>query len=491
MSTEAPRLRKRAKLILAKFFLFILVYQKLKKVCVYFVKKFFVFVLDCLFLLYSIIANLFSAVFSQPCLFCSRSMAPEMFLNNESSQAATSKNNTINEQSDLLEVLFQNMNDNAKPCKTYNLEQQIFDYDISSFFILHTNISSLQTHFDDFKEFLSNFSHPPYLILISETRIHLNPILNIEISNYTFTHVPSPTRAGGVMAYIWKELNFTVNDRLSLNIDGCDDLWLDGDIPGLKNNYTFAVIYRHPWNNHSTFLEALDSSMQALNSKGNKAVLLGDININLDSDVNVPHLTDYSHIIQSNAFLSLIDQPTRITSFSQTVIDHILTNDSVSTLIPGVTRYKLADHYPTFCIIFNFNFKYPRKESLFTFRKLASVNQNNFCNGLFSSLSPLHDRSTLACGNDLSPNAFNDHFTQVISAISAVIDKHAPLQKASRRQKRIQRNPWLSKGILTSIKQKQTLYRTHFLNGDALSINFFKTYSNKLTRVKSLSKKMY
>ena len=164
----------------------------------------------------------------------------------------------------------------------------------------------------------------------------------------------------------------------------------------------------------------------------------------------------------------------------------ILINDSVSTLTPGVGRYKLAYHYPTFCIISNSNLKYPRKEFLFTFRKLASVNQNNFCNDLFSSLSPLHDRFTLACGNDLSPNAFNDHFTQLISAISAVIDKHALSQKASRRQKRIQRNPWLTKEILTSIKQKQKLYRTHFLNGDALSINFFKTYSNKLTRVKTL-----
>ena len=102
-------------------------------------------------------------------------MAPEMFLDNESSQVATfknNKNNTIIEQCDLPEVLFQNMYDNAKPCKTYNLEQLTFDYDISSFFILHTNISSQQTHFDDFKEFLSNFSHPPSLILISETRIH-------------------------------------------------------------------------------------------------------------------------------------------------------------------------------------------------------------------------------------------------------------------------------------------------------------------------------
>ena len=170
------------------------------------------------------------------------------------------------------------------------------------------------------------------------------------------------------------------------------------------------------------------------------------------------------------------------------MIVHILTNDRVSTLTPGVIRYKLADHCPTFCIIFSSNFKYPRKESLFTFRKLASVNQDNFCNYLISSILPLHDRFTLACGNELSPNAFNDHFTQLISRISVVIDKYAPLQQASRRQKRIQRNLWLTNGILTSIKQKQKLYRTHFFNGDAISISFFKVYSNKLTRVKTLSK---
>ena len=37
-------------------------------------------------------------------------MTPEMFLDNKSSQVATSKNNTINEQSDFPEVLSINTN---------------------------------------------------------------------------------------------------------------------------------------------------------------------------------------------------------------------------------------------------------------------------------------------------------------------------------------------------------------------------------------------
>jgi len=35
-----------------------------------------------------------------------------------------------------------------------------------------------------------------------------------------------------------------------------------------------------------------------------------------------------------------------------------------------------------------------------------------------------------------------------------MIDKHAPTVKASRKQKRILQNPWLTKGLLVSIKQK-------------------------------------
>ena len=45
-------------------------------------------------------------------------MVPELFLKNKSSQAATSENNAIIEQSDLPEVLFQKLYDNVEPCKT-------------------------------------------------------------------------------------------------------------------------------------------------------------------------------------------------------------------------------------------------------------------------------------------------------------------------------------------------------------------------------------
>ena len=133
-------------------------------------------------------------------------------------------------------------------------------------------------------------------------------------------------------------------------------------------------MYRHPWNNHNVFLEALEVNMQKLNRHGDKALTFGDINIDLNSDNNLVPLTDYSHILQNKAFISLIDKPTGVTRTSQTVIDHILTNDCESILTPGVLTYNIADHYPMFSTISNSNFKntgWPI--SHFTFYKL-----NNF-----------------------------------------------------------------------------------------------------------------
>ena len=81
----------------------------------------------------------------------------------------------------------------------------------------------------------------------------------------------------------------------------------------------------------------------------------------------------------------------------------------------------------------------------------------------------------------------------MINAILAVINLHAPLENATRKQKRLFQKPWITKGLITSIidKHKQRLYRTHFLKGNSSERQFYKKYANKLTRLKNLSKKMY
>ena len=240
---------------------------------------------------------------------------------NFSSRAATSELKV--DQDNLTDVLFESYHENVKACEAYihEVDKSLFK-NFTSFFFIHLNIASLQAHFDELIEFLSNFFTPPATIFLSETRINVIPSTNINIPNYTFTHLPSPTIVGGVGAYISNELNFSLINELRLNVPNCEDLWPDVVFSSHHLKYTFAVIYRYPCNNHSTFFEALNEKLQIINNRRSTAMVMGDFNIDLCSGNNRSPLADYLRILQSNAIVNL---PTRITSTSQTIIDHIFT----------------------------------------------------------------------------------------------------------------------------------------------------------------------
>ena len=238
-------------------------------------------------------------------------MAVNLNAFDDACQAANPENALEIDQNNLPDILFQCLSD-IKPCEVINLDAKIFDIDNrSSHFFLHLNISSLQYHFEELNELLCNFFNPPVIIFLSEIRINIHPLINIDI--------PGPTRAGGVGVYISNILNFTINENLSLNVAGCEDLWINVDFPSRKISCVFAVIYRHPYNNYNAFFEALDQNMPSLNRKGSKVAIFGDINIDLNSDPERSPLSDYFLLLQSNGFVSLTTKPTRVTNTSSTI----------------------------------------------------------------------------------------------------------------------------------------------------------------------------
>ena len=114
---------------------------------------------------------------------------------------------------------------------------------------------------------------------------------------------------------------------------------------------------------------------------------------------------------------------------------------------------------------------------------MKSIDVDKFCDDLESSLTPLtYD----LIYSPLTPQSLNDNFNRLIKTISDVIETRAPLQTASRRQKRLQKRPWITKGILISIKNKQKLYKTYFLGGSNFEKFYYKIYANKLTGVNNL-----
>ena len=92
--------------------------------------------------------------------------------------------------------------------------------------IIHFNVRSLQKNFDAFHEFLCNQSCSPDIICVTETRLKNQPLLNIDISGYTFIHIDSPTTAGEVAMYISNALQFSVITNLQLTVNECENIWI-------------------------------------------------------------------------------------------------------------------------------------------------------------------------------------------------------------------------------------------------------------------------
>ena len=87
--------------------------------------------------------------------------------------------------------------------------------------------------------------------------------------------------------------------------------------------------------------------------------------------------------------------------------------------------------------------------------------------------------------------SLNDKAHEAISTLNVIVDKHAPIRLASRSKQKLLDKPWLTKGILKSIKKKQKMYRSYFLSKDPEKINKYKRYSNILSRLKSKNKEDY
>jgi len=85
-------------------------------------------------------------------------------------------------------------------------------------------------------------------------------------------------------------------------------------------------------------------------------------------------------------------------------------------------------------------------------------------------------------------NTLRDKFVKVFND---TLDKHAPYRYASRKERRSFNKPWLTKDILTSIAKKNTLYRKQLATNNPNVIRQYKTYRNKLTHLKEISKQNY
>ena len=93
--------------------------------------------------------------------------------------------------------------------------------------------------------------------------------------------------------------------------------------------------------------------------------------------------------------------------------------------------------------------------------------------------------------------SFNDNddieeaMNNFISSFKQITDMHAPLRLNSQKEQKLVLKPWITKGILKSIKTKNRLFNQCYKRNNSDLITQFRWYSNKLTTVKRIAKQDY
>ena len=184
---------------------------------------------------------------------------------------------------------------------------------------------------------------------------------------------------------------------------------------------------------------------------------------------------EYLDMLFSHGLLPIITKSTRTTSYNATLIDHIYTNSS--HIVPGIATVDISDHLPIFCILKS-NTERVKLRSYY--RDFSNFNNESF----------ILDINQLDWSLLLNPSkSLNEKTHDAIDAIHFVVNKHAPIKLASHAKQKQLIKPWITKGILKSIKLQQKMYRTHFLTYDLNRITAYKKYSNTLSHLISESKK--
>ena len=70
-------------------------------------------------------------------------------------------------------------------------------------------------------------------------------------------------------------------------------------------------------------------------------------------------------------------------------------------------------------------------------------------------------------------------------------DKHALVRKLSNRKRKRSAKPLICNAILNSIKHRLKLFKSHFLSNDPDKATYYKSYNNKLNRIKDVAKICY
>lgn len=172
------------------------------------------------------------------------------------------------------------------------------------------------------------------ILALNKTR--LDPTIadgEIDIEGYNIVRRDRNKYGGGIAFYIRNTLNFST--RRDLNHEDLEILTIE--IKKSKSKPFLVTTWYRPPDSKIEILEKFETCLLNLDKEEKESIVLGDFNCNLLSK-SPDQNTDYlNFLVEAYQYVQLINEATRITPNSRTLIDHIITNKP-----DKITRHGIA-----------------------------------------------------------------------------------------------------------------------------------------------------
>lgn len=340
--------------------------------------------------------------------------------------------------------------------------------------IVQMNIRSLRKNFDQFLVLLDGFSFAPDVIILTETWHCGSPT---DGSTYSIPGYEAHFNAfqlnqnDGVVIFARASLGAGVSNA---GIPGCNSLVLTFLHSNVKHIIT--GIYRPPSQLESTFVTGLSDYLSTLEPNNQTiSTICGDININILSADPTPETSDYLNTLSAAGYYSAINIATRLNESlnSGSCLDHFFTTDHQNTTGHILTT-SITDH---FLVALTLNHapltsRVPAKN-----KEYLAINYQLLQGALAGEM--WHD--TLASQDaDSCANSFLDTLSKHITDCTETKRRTCKTEKLK---------PWMTNGLLTSIRRRDKLRLKSRTNPTLRQT--YTAYRNYLDRLITITKNNY
>lgn len=203
--------------------------------------------------------------------------------------------------------------------------------------MIYMNVRKLMAHLDEVKELIER--RKPLILVLTETCVTIN--INdeeISIEGYVCYNLNSHSRmTGGCVAYVNKNLKTDL--LLASAIDKCTWI-LSFKVSNFSDYCTFTVVYNSPAASKRKCLQHLEEWFENNFDCATNNIICGDFNVDLMKSNS--YTKQLNQLMQFYGVKQLVSKPTRITEFSKSKLDLVMTNCDCEPIV--LKEDKISDH---------------------------------------------------------------------------------------------------------------------------------------------------